>query len=78
MSAKHWVGLDYKIASDYTDGTPEVHRSRLRSFIGLPHLLPGETDALSGSKQFRQAIINKFLAKRNLPGIVYKGKRRRK
>ncbi len=76
MNGKHWVGLDYKVASDYTEGSPEDHRSRLRQSIGIPNLLPGESNENSESTKFRQRIIDQFLSKRNLPGFVHKGKRR--
>ena len=78
MNGKHWVGLDYKIASDYTEGSPEDHRSRLRQSLGIPHLLPGEKNANSEPKKSRQRIIDKFLNKRNLSSFFHKGKRRDK
>jgi hypothetical protein len=76
MNGKQWVGLDYNVASDYTEGSPEDHRSRLRQSIGIPNLLPGETNANSTPERNRQAIVGQFLAKRNLSGFVHKGKRR--
>ena len=40
--AKHWAALDYKVASDYTYGSPEYYRNKLRQSFGMNKLLPGE------------------------------------
>ena len=42
IGGKQWVGLDFNVASDYTYGSPQAIRSRLRQLIGAPILLPGE------------------------------------
>lgn len=40
--AKHWAALDYNVASDYTYGSPEYYRNKLRQSFGMNKLLPGE------------------------------------
>ena len=42
MQESHWKEFDFKIASDYTHGSPEYYRSKLRKMIGIPEFLPGE------------------------------------
>jgi hypothetical protein len=42
MHKPDWKEFDFKIASDYTHGSPEFYRSLLRHMLGLPELLPGE------------------------------------
>ncbi len=44
MQKPIWHEYNFKAASDYSQGTPEEIRSTLRKDIGIPELLPGETD----------------------------------
>ena len=44
MQKPIWHEYDFKVASDYSQGTPEEIRKDLRSSIGIQELLPGETD----------------------------------
>jgi hypothetical protein len=53
IGGKQWVGLDFKIASDYTHGSPEEHRTRLRQMIGLPNLYPGEKTKSENQQSIR-------------------------
>lgn len=74
MNGKNWQELDFKIASDYTHGSPEYHRSRLRQILGLPIFLPGEKGDNS-TKRHHSSNTHKIFDGRNMPSFVYKGKR---
>ena len=53
---KRWAALDFNIASDYTQGSPEYYRTLLRQMSGMPKLLPGESS--ENTKQTRAQQIN--------------------
>ena len=72
MNGKNWQELDFKIASDYTHGSPEYHRSRLRQILGLPIFLPGEKGDFS-TKRHHSSNPSKVSRRGNVPGIFYKG-----
>lgn len=76
MNGKHWIGLDYKVASDYTYGSPEYYRTLLRQSIGMPNLLPGESDEISQKFTGGKRHSRRRNAKGNMSGFFYKGKRR--
>lgn len=46
IGGKHWAALDYKVASDYTHGSPEYYRTLLRQITGNTKPLPGETSEI--------------------------------
>jgi hypothetical protein len=52
--AKHWAALDYKVASDYTYGSPEYYRNKLRQSFGMNKLLAGEQNENPESENFRK------------------------
>jgi hypothetical protein len=54
MQRPTWHEFDFKVASDYSQGTPEEIRSDLRQNIGIPEYLPGENQ-------------NDFISKRHKP-----------
>jgi hypothetical protein len=65
MNKSNWQELDFKVASDYTYGSPEYYRTLLRQMIGLPELLPGEKDAPE-TKFNQQGNFTKFSPKRKM------------
>ena len=73
MNGKHWKELDYRVASDYTYGSPEYYRTILRQAIGLPDLLPGEKNENSKSNRHKKRRSIKIPHGRNLPGFFYQG-----
>jgi hypothetical protein len=76
MNGKHWIGLDYKVASDYTYGSPEYYRTLLRQSFGMPKLLPGESNENSEQITNRQNISHQRDDEGYMSGIIRKGKRR--
>lgn len=74
-NSKRWIGLDYKVASDYTHGSPEDYRTRLRQMLGLPILLPGEKNDPSTEQHIKTNPSEVFI-RRNMSGVLRKGKRR--
>lgn len=76
MNGKHWIGLDYKVASDYTYGSPEYYRTLLRQTIGLPNLLPGESDENSEQQSSRPNNSSKGNVEGHMSGFFHKSKRR--
>jgi hypothetical protein len=42
MQKPNWQEFDFKVASDYSHGSPEYYRETLRKMIGMPTNLPGE------------------------------------
>ena len=71
MQKSKWQELDYKVASDYTHGSPEYYRTLLRQMIGIPNLLPGEKNDLS-TKQYRSPNSAKVPSRRNMSGFFHK------
>jgi hypothetical protein len=57
MNKPNWKELDFKIASDYTHGSPEYYREKLRGMLGLPKLLPGEKDAITQKRDNKNNSI---------------------
>jgi hypothetical protein len=74
MNGKNWQELDYRIASDYTHGSPEYYRELLRNMIGIPSLLPGEKRDLS-TKRHHSPNSSKIPNRRNMPGSIFKDER---
>jgi hypothetical protein len=74
MNGKKWQELDYRIASDYTHGSPEYYRELLRNMIGIPSLLPGEKRDLS-TKRHNSPNSSKIPNRRNMPGSIFKDER---
>jgi hypothetical protein len=74
MKESKWQELDYKVASDYTHGSPEYYRTLLRQMIGVPNLLPGEKND-SSTEQHRPPNTSKVPRGGNMSGFLYKGKR---
>jgi hypothetical protein len=70
MNGKNWQELDFKVASDYTHGSPEDHRTRLRQLIGIPTFLPGEKSEVQEPKRNRQTHHSKTSKRRNLPSYL--------
>ena len=73
LGGKHWAELDFKVASDYTHGSPEYYRSLLRQITNMPKLLPGEKSEIS-----KQSVNNKRNSyrkpnPRDLSNIFYQG-----
>ncbi len=73
MNGKHWVELDYRVASDYTYGSPEHYRTILRKAIGLPDLLPGEKHENSKHARDRKGRNNQISRRGDLPGFFHQG-----
>ena len=76
MNDKKWESLDFNVASDYTYGSPEYHRTMLRQNIGLPNLLPGEK-SFDHHKKKRHGKRNfpEISFKRFMQSDLFKGKR---
>jgi len=74
MQESNWQELDFKVASDYTHGSPEYYRTLLRQMIGIPNLLPGEKNDIS-SKQYKSPTTPKAPRGGNMSGFLYKGQR---
>jgi hypothetical protein len=72
MQESNWQELDYKVASDYTHGSPEYYRTLLRQMIGIPNLLPGEKND-TPTKQYRPPNSPKISRRGNMPGFFHKG-----
>jgi len=64
MQKSNWKEFDFKVASDYTYGSPEKIRKRLRKKLGLPILLPGEKNVSQGSDN--KIDSSKISSRRNL------------
>lgn len=73
MKESNWQELDFKVASDYTYGSPEYYRTMLRKMIGVPKLLPGEKNDLSD--QLKSPNTPKISGGGNMSGFFHKGKR---
>ena len=73
MKESNWQELDYKVASDYTHGSPEYYRTLLRQMIGVPKLLPGEKND-SITKQYRSPNTSKIPLRRNMSGFFHQSK----
>ena len=73
LGGKHWAELDFKVASDYTHGSPEYYRSLLRKLTGMPKLLPGEKSEISKSANNNQRTFNRKSSKGNMSDIFYQG-----
>lgn len=74
MNGKNWQELDFNVASDYTYGSPEDHRTRLRQLIGIPTFLPGEKSEVQEPNRNRQTHYSKTLKRRNLSSDLQQGK----
>jgi hypothetical protein len=74
MQKSNWQELDFKVASDYTHGSPEYYRTLLRQMIGIPNLLPGEKNDTS-TKQYKSSNIDQISNGGYMSGILHKGKR---
>ena len=74
MNGKNWQELDYRVASDYTHGSPEYYRELLRNMIGIPSLLPGEKRDLS-TKRHQSPNTSKISSRGIMSGFLHKGKR---
>ena len=73
IGGKHWVGLDFEVASA---GSPKYYRTLLRQMMGLPTLLPGETtDEIQKSAGSRQTNSIETFNRGYMPGYIHKGKR---
>ena len=66
MQESHWKEFDFKIASDYTHGSPEYYRSKLRQMFGLPDLLPGEKHGKTSQGKRKQSDSDKTSNRRHL------------
>jgi len=73
MNGKNWQELDFKVASDYSGGSPEYYRTLLRQMLGLPNLLPGEKSENQQPIKNKQTRTNKVSATRNMSGFFHKG-----
>ena len=73
MNGKHWEELDFRVASDYTHGSPEYYRTLLRQMIGIPNLLPGEKSETKLPKTSRKRSSSKISDRRNMSDIFYQG-----
>lgn len=71
MNGKNWQELDFRVASDYTHGSPEYYRTLLRQMIGLPNLLPGEKSENKQSKSGHARRSGKIPHRRNMPGFFH-------
>ena len=72
MNGKNWQELDFRVASDYTHGSPEYYRTLLRQMIGLPNLLPGEKSEVSQQKPNRQRHPHKRSSEGDMSGFLHK------
>ena len=66
MQKPHWKEFDFKIASDYTHGSPEYYRSKLRKMIGLPDLLPGEKNGKTSQRKHNKGNSTKTPSRRDM------------
>jgi hypothetical protein len=64
LGGKHWAELDFKVASDYTYGSPEYYRTLLRQMSGMPKLLPGESRENTKQTRPQQTSSNKVSNRR--------------
>lgn len=71
MNGKNWQELDFKIASDYTHGSPEYYRELLRNMIGIPSLLPGEKSDIS-TKRYQSPNTSKISGGGIMSGFLHK------
>ena len=73
MQESNWQELDFKVASDYTHGSPEYYRSVLRNMVGIPNLLPGEKND-NRTKQFNTPNSPATFGRGYMPSNLYKSK----
>lgn len=73
MNGKNWQELDFRVASDYTHGSPEYYRTLLRQMIGLPTLLPGEKSEVHKQKSDRQKNTNRKSDKGYMSSFLQQG-----
>jgi hypothetical protein len=66
MQKSNWKEFDFKIASDYTHGSPEQYRTMLRHMLGLPVLLPGEKKNGISQKRNHKTDSSKLSRKRDM------------
>ena len=71
MRNNNWQELDYRVASDYTYGSPEYYRSVLRKMVGIPELLPGEKNDTS-AKRSEQTDTSKTSVRGHMSGFFRK------
>lgn len=72
MKESNWQELDFKVASDYTHGSPEYYRTLLRQMINIPRYLPGEKNDISREK-YKSSITSKVSGRGNMSGFFHKG-----
>jgi len=73
MQNNNWKELDYRVASDYTHGSPEYYRTLLRQMIGLPKFLPGEKGDISQQQHIKRDSVA-GTPKRHMSSDVQQGK----
>lgn len=73
MQESNWQELDFKIASDYTHGSPEYYRTLLRQMVGIPTLLPGEKNDISN--KFKPTTANKVSGGGYMSSFLHKNER---
>ena len=75
MNGKNWQELDFRVASDYTHGSPEYYRTLLRQMIGLPTLLPGEKSEIHKQQSNKQKHISAKSGEGYMSSFLQQGKR---
>jgi hypothetical protein len=70
MKRPIWHEYDYKVASDYSQGTPEEIRSSLRHQLEIPEYLPGEKTDDNLSKRHKPQYSFADFIKRKMQGSI--------
>ena len=73
MKNNNWKELDYRVASDYTHGSPEYYRTLLRQMVGIPKFLPGEKGDISQQQHIQRDTVA-GTSERSMPSKIHKGK----
>ena len=70
MIRPNWQEYDFKVASDYSQGSPEEIRTNLRQEIGIPTQLPGENNNDIVSKRYKSKYSFTDFVKRKMQGNI--------